>query len=202
MNKKTRTIIFILAAIVLLIAGTLYFSGYFKQIKIDTYERKGSDFGQASKTTPPVSDTISEGADTRNTDSNTPKNEGSMQHPEQTDIKEGQDAESKPQDAQTDAPVTIVPKDTGNEEFEAIQNWLERKIEEHKDEIDELDLKDFRAIITKLDQPYIKQLAVDGFTGEEQGKLKAHLLERLTDSEYERGKELFRKYSYLLDEIE
>ena len=94
--------------------------------------------------------------------------------------------------------VTVVVED---DEIPASYDWLEQKIEEHKEEIDEQDLADFRVIIDKINQEQIRIWSEGGFTTEEQDLLKEHLHSRLTESEYLRAKELFTEYRYLLEEV-
>lgn len=79
--------------------------------------------------------------------------------------------------------------------------WLDKKIQKYIDEIDPQDLEDFQTIVAKLDQAYIQNLAIDGFSSEELDLMKAHLRSRLSDAEYERAKELFFTYNYLLEEV-
>lgn len=79
-------------------------------------------------------------------------------------------------------------------------SWVDRKIEEHRDEIDSDDLADFRRIYSSVDIGYIQGLMEDGLDDEETSQLKAYLRSTLR-SDYERAKELFYKYSYLLSEV-
>ncbi len=81
------------------------------------------------------------------------------------------------------------------------EDWVEAKIQRHRDEIDPGDLSDFRRIYPKVDQGYIESLAGDGYTEEEMNQIKAYLKSML-GGDYERAKELFYKYSYLLSEDE
>jgi hypothetical protein len=82
----------------------------------------------------------------------------------------------------------------------ASADWLNKRIEAHKDEIDAQDLMDFSLIISKLDQGYIGDLAANGMETGEEDLLKAHLHSRLSAAEYERSKVLFSNYSYLMYE--
>ncbi|OPZ84458.1 MAG: hypothetical protein BWY74_04194 [Firmicutes bacterium ADurb.Bin419] len=79
-------------------------------------------------------------------------------------------------------------------------SWVDRKIEEHRDEIDSDDLADFRRIYSSVDIGYIQGLMQDGLDDEETSKLKAYLRNTL-GGDYERAKELFYEYSYLLSEV-
>jgi hypothetical protein len=81
------------------------------------------------------------------------------------------------------------------------ESWLEDNIKKFKDEINERDLEDFRGILSKLDQNYLYSLASDGLTTDEMDYLKEHLRDRLTNTEYNRSKELFIEYSFILEEI-
>jgi len=93
----------------------------------------------------------------------------------------------------------IVPLIEDAEDIDEL--WIENKIKEHEAEIDPKDLEDFRAILAKLDQAFIKELAIDGFTNEEAVQLINHMKQNLTDKEYVRSKELFKRYNYLLEDI-
>jgi hypothetical protein len=95
----------------------------------------------------------------------------------------------------------IQPEPSAQPEAPGTNAWLEKKIEAHRDEIDDTDLADFRNIITKLDQGYIQGMAADGFDTEEQDQLQIHLLERLGEAGYQRAKTLFIRYNYLLSEV-
>lgn len=90
-------------------------------------------------------------------------------------------------------------------DFEFVENidelWLENKIKKYESEIDPVDLEDFRVILAKLDQALIKGLAAGGFTNEEAAKLIKHMKQNLTDKEYVRSKELFKRYNYLLEDV-
>ncbi len=79
-------------------------------------------------------------------------------------------------------------------------SWVDRKIEEHRDEIDSDDLADFRRIYSSVNIGYIQGLLSDGLDDEETSQLKAYLRSTL-GGDYERAKELFYEYSYLLSEV-
>lgn len=105
-----------------------------------------------------------------------------------------------------DVPVQVSENDDkyidssiGNEEV-IDDAWLDNKIKEHESELDPVDVEDFRAIIAKLDQGLIKGLASNGFTDEEAAQLIKHMKQNLTDEEYARSKELFKRYNYLLED--
>lgn len=92
--------------------------------------------------------------------------------------------------------------DANLEDAEVIDDtWLDNKIKEHESELDPVDLEDFKAIIAKLDQALIKELAAGGFTDEEAAQLIKHMKQNLTDEEYARSKELFKRYNYLLEDV-
>lgn len=196
MNKKVATITVCIMATALLAIGTLYFSGYFNKNTIDRYTKGQAVIAEPTVTVAPESPVITGTEQVPQNSSDSPT--GIESNPDST----SSEIKDTGKNVDKGVPGVALPEEITNADLAAIQGWLERKIEEHKDEINEQDLKDFKAIIKKLDQPYIKELSIDGFTGEEQELLKAHLRERLTNNEYERGKELFRNYSYLLDELE
>ncbi|AEV69383.1 hypothetical protein [Acetivibrio clariflavus] len=87
---------------------------------------------------------------------------------------------------------------TANKESE---DWIERKIREHRNEIDDEDLGDFRRIYSRLNIAYIQSIMNEGLDDEGMTKLKSYLRNTLGTADYERAKELFYKYSYLLSEI-
>ena len=90
------------------------------------------------------------------------------------------------------------PKATKNKESE---DWVERKIQEHRNEIDDEDLEDFRRIYSRLNIAYIQSIMNEGLDDEGMEKLKSYLKNTLGRGDYERAKDLFYKYSYLLSEI-
>ena len=94
--------------------------------------------------------------------------------------------------------ASVDPQD---EQQMAIAMWMEMSIEANRDKIDAADLADFRAIIAKLDQLRIYGWANEGFTGNEQRLLIAHLHERLDDTGYQRAKTLFKQYRFVLDTL-
>lgn len=80
------------------------------------------------------------------------------------------------------------------------EDWVDRKIREHRDEIDDGDLEDFRRIYSMVNIVYIQSIINDGLDDEGTTKLKSYLRNTL-GGDYERAKELFYKYSYLLSEV-
>lgn len=80
------------------------------------------------------------------------------------------------------------------------QDWVEAKLEEHKDEIDQRDMEDFRIITAKLDMDHVIGLLNNPNVQEGKAHLKDYLHSVLTKSEYGRAKELFFQYIYILFE--
>ena len=81
--------------------------------------------------------------------------------------------------------------------------WIEKNIEKYRDEIEEeQEIIDFKAIVNKLDQDYFLYLYEDGLDQDEQVLAKEHMRENLNQSEYQRAKELFIKYYFILDYVE
>ncbi|GAE87080.1 hypothetical protein [Acetivibrio straminisolvens] len=80
------------------------------------------------------------------------------------------------------------------------QEWIDKKIEEHRDEILDEDLADFRRIFPKVDIGYVQSLGNGGYTDEEMEQLKSYLYRTLGAGDYERAKILFYRYSYILEE--
>lgn len=88
---------------------------------------------------------------------------------------------------------TPVPTDVQEQPL----NWVEAQIQKYRDEIDDGDLADFRRIYQKVDITYIQSISQAGYTEEEIQELKTYLRNTL-GGDYERAKELFYKYDYLL----
>ncbi|HHV27998.1 hypothetical protein [Acetivibrio mesophilus] len=80
------------------------------------------------------------------------------------------------------------------------QAWIDKKIEEHRDEILDDDLADFRRIFPKIDIGYVQSLGSGGYTDEDMEQLKAYLYRTIGGADYERAKILFYRYSYILEE--
>jgi hypothetical protein len=78
-------------------------------------------------------------------------------------------------------------------------NWIEDLIAKHRDEIDDNDLADFRRLYAKVDIGYIRRLSKEGFTDEEEAELKTYLRGQY-GGEYERAKDLYFEYAYILNE--
>ncbi len=78
--------------------------------------------------------------------------------------------------------------------------WVDRKIEEHRDEILESDLTDFRNIIGKLDIAYANSLLENSDAEQGFEDFKQYIHSVLTDGEYVRAKELFSTYNFILEE--
>lgn len=93
--------------------------------------------------------------------------------------------------------IEPTPKATKNSES---VNWVDRKIQEHRDEIDDDDLEDFKRIYSSVNIGYIQSLMDAGLDNEGMSKLKSYLKNTL-GGDYERAKELFYRYSYLLSEV-
>ncbi|NLP14092.1 MAG: hypothetical protein GX383_06390 [Clostridium sp.] len=92
-----------------------------------------------------------------------------------------------------DLPSASSPMTKGSEE------WIERKIREHRNEILDEDLSDFRRIYSKVDIAYLQSFGSGGYSNEETEKAKKYLRDTL-GADYERAKILFYRYSYILNE--
>lgn len=80
-------------------------------------------------------------------------------------------------------------------------NWVEARIQKYRDEIDDADLADFRRIYPRVDIGYVQSVGEGGYTEDELQEVKVYLRKTL-GGDYERAKELFYKYSYLMSEDE
>ena len=113
---------------------------------------------------------------------------------------------TEPPEESTSLPKNRRAQETGhrtsgyNKRDSNQEEWIEAKLEQYRDQIDEADVEDFRSIIGKLDMDHAIALLdnPDGQAGEE--ALKAYLRKTLTAEEYERAKELFFQYNYILFE--
>ncbi len=92
----------------------------------------------------------------------------------------------------------VKEEENVKEEIIYSEDWVEQKINENRDAIDDADLNDFRTIIGKLDMDYISKLSENLGTEEGELEFKGYLHSRLTDTEYSRSKELFIKYRDIL----
>ncbi|HEX2947237.1 MAG TPA: hypothetical protein VHT96_14935 [Clostridia bacterium] len=80
------------------------------------------------------------------------------------------------------------------------EEWAEKKIEEHKDVIEQKDLEDFKNIIEEIGTRELSEDMKDGLSTEEQNKLYNEMKNTLTQDEYERARTLFEKYNWILSE--
>ena len=81
------------------------------------------------------------------------------------------------------------------------ESWVEEMIREYGHHISDDDMDDLRRLYSQVDIVYLQGIMEDGYTDEEVEEVKAYLKDTL-GSDYQRGKELFYKYSYLMNEIE
>lgn len=80
------------------------------------------------------------------------------------------------------------------------EEWAEKKIEEHKDDIEQKDLQDFKIIVEEIGTEKINEDLKGGLSAEEQKELYAGMKNKLTEEEYERARALFEKYNWILSE--
>ncbi|NMB33595.1 MAG: hypothetical protein GX992_05080 [Clostridium sp.] len=111
----------------------------------------------------------------------------------------GNDPDTTPSPNTGTAQGTPLPTETSPTVAKGSGEWIEIKIQEHRDEILDEDLADFRRIYSKVDIAYLKNLGIAGFSNEETEKAKAYLRQTLGD-DYERAKMLFYRYFYILNE--
>ena len=208
MNRNLVTATITICAVCLLIAASLSFSGFFDEISYDIYNPEKNEANIPTNPAKVSESEVPSVQPERQTENNTEiipvattgkSDEPQIKSPSEASKTVNTNASSN--SLEQTGENANAHKDVIDGETLAIQLWLEQKIEEHKDEIEDEDLADFKSIIKKLDQPFIKKLSIDGFDIEEQELLKKHLNERLTQSECERAKGLFFKYSFLLEDI-
>jgi len=80
------------------------------------------------------------------------------------------------------------------------REWAEKKIQEHKDEIDPDDLENFRYIVGKLGEYRISSKLEGGLSEEEQSELYNYMKATLTEEEFETARQLFAEYNWILYE--
>lgn len=80
------------------------------------------------------------------------------------------------------------------------EEWAEKKIEEHKDDIAQKDLEDFKNIVEEIGNEKINEGLKEGLSAEEQQELYNEMKSTLTEEEYERARALFEKYNWILSE--
>lgn len=208
MNRNLVTATITICAVCLLIAASLSFSGFFDEISYDIYNPEKNEANIPTNPAKVSESEVPSVQPERQTENNTEiipvsttgkSDEPQIKSPSEASKTVNTNASSN--SLEQTGENANAHKDVIDGETLAIQLWLEQKIEEHKDEIEDEDLANFKSIIKKLDQPFIKKLSIDGFDIEEQELLKKHLNERLTQSECERAKGLFFKYSFLLEDI-
>lgn len=115
--------------------------------------------------------------------------------PSPDDLSKNTDIKASPSPVVSKKPS--APEPTKNKES---ADWVERKIQEHRDEIDDEDLEDFRRLYSRVNIAYIQSIVNEGLDDEGITQLKSYLRNTL-GGDYERAKELFYKYSYLLSEV-
>jgi hypothetical protein len=77
------------------------------------------------------------------------------------------------------------------------KSWIDSKLDEYKNDIDPSDIPDIKRIYSKIDVGYVQGISQNGMTDDATEKIKDYLRKTL-GSDYERAKELFYMYSYLL----
>jgi hypothetical protein len=120
---------------------------------------------------------------------------------------------SKSEDDPTPKTTPINASENDNEAYDEGKNgsdeqneilsesWVEEMIREYGHHISDDDMDDLRRLYSQVDIVYLQGIMEDGYTDEEVEEVKAYLKDTL-GSDYQRGKELFYKYSYLMNEIE
>ena len=83
---------------------------------------------------------------------------------------------------------------------ESDYDWVEARIQKHRNEIHEDDLEDFRLIMNKLDLGHISAIVNGEIPGDVEQLLREYLLSQLDGREYERSKTLFLLYNHLMYE--
>lgn len=77
------------------------------------------------------------------------------------------------------------------------KSWIDAKLEEYKSDIAPSDIPDIKRIYSRIDIGYVQGISQNGMTDEATQQIKDYLRKTL-GSDYERAKELFYTYSYLL----
>ncbi|PKM57728.1 MAG: hypothetical protein CVU98_04535 [Firmicutes bacterium HGW-Firmicutes-3] len=97
--------------------------------------------------------------------------------------------------------VETIPLSDGEVITEKIvkDQWVNQKIQIHKDQISDSDLGTGAGIYNKLDTNYLFGLAEGGLTLEEEEEVKAYLRANLSEAELGTAIELYSKYVHLLN---
>lgn len=89
------------------------------------------------------------------------------------------------------------PVNSATPENNETKSWIDEKLDEYKDDIDPADIPDIKRIYSRIDVAYVQGLSENGMTDEAKENIKDYLRKTL-GSDYERAKELFYMYSYLI----
>ncbi len=142
---------------------------------------------------------LGEAADKEDTQRAAEGHQGEYTSEGESDTKGEQDETSEPSRGQRDV------SDHGPEEFidimrdeTARQEWIEAKLEQYRDDIDDDDMEDFKNIIGKLDMTYAIDILDNPDTEKGEEELKEYLRLMLRPKEYNRARELFFRYDFIL----
>ena len=132
--------------------------------------------------------------------------EGEVHHPQISDADanagplEGQEGSSDQEDPGILSDDQLLEGEVLEEltEDSTDKDWMDEKLRKYGDDIPEEDMKDFRSITGKLDMAYATGLLEDPGGEEGELRLKQYLRSNLSSYEYERSKELFFLYNYIL----
>ena len=209
MGKKRYEILIVAAAVIITATAGVFLPKLRHHDGLDSYVKNGgttaSHDEEAREKEPvgeePVNGETEEKApeETKPVTTEPETTEPVITEPETTEpvITEPEPTEPVTTQPETTEPVVTEPEEQPKD-IEFNMAWVDQKIKEYEDQIDPADLEDFRTIIGKLDMGHVTEILEGGFTEENQNRLREYLLSRLTPDEYERAKELFITYSYLL----
>ncbi|HEY9061620.1 MAG TPA: hypothetical protein VIO64_14095 [Pseudobacteroides sp.] len=93
--------------------------------------------------------------------------------------------------------VSIKPAVSATPKNDTPKSWIDAKLDEYKNDIDPSDIPDIKRIYSRIDIGYVQGISQSGMTDEATQQIKDYLRKTL-GSDYERAKELFYTYSYLL----
>lgn len=109
-----------------------------------------------------------------------------------------QDTEEIEASEETEAPVELVEPKEPSEQI-VKDAWIQEKIDENRDQIDDGELYTGAAIYNQLDTAYLFEFAAGGLTEEEKLQVKAYLEANLLPSEIETAMALYYEYVHLLN---
>lgn len=199
MKLNIKSTVVILVGAVITVALAIYIPRSLQTAGKDAYKEKKDDI---------VASTDESTSPSPETDNNMIQQDTVPVEAEpQTELQEAEpDSTPRPEDVDIDnAPeqpeeASETDTETQQEPKRYSREWAEKKIQEHKDEIDAADLENFRYIMGKIGEGTVMSTFEGGMSEQEQSELYNRIRNTLTEQEYEEAKTLFAKYNWILYE--